>query len=222
MIDTQSIIQCVYDEKMIAILRGVREDWLLKVADTLYEGGIRMMECTFDHADSDCIRNNCRKIEMLTKHFGGLVHIGAGTVLKSEEVDATIDAGGTFMISPNVDTRVIGRTRELGAVSIPGALTPTEIVDAWNAGAHFVKIFPAGSFGPKYIKAIRAPLKHIPMLAVGGIECSEMKDYLAAGVCGFGMGTQLLPKEFVESLSYPRLALHVRAYVDAAKGLEYL
>ena len=222
MIDTQSIIQCVYDEKMIAILRGVREEWLLKVADTLYEGGIRMMECTFDHADPDCIRSNCKKIEMLAKHFDGLVHIGAGTVLKSEEVDATIDAGGKFIISPNVDTRVIGRTRELGAVSIPGALTPTEIVDAWNAGAHFVKIFPAGSFGAKYIKAVRAPLKHIPMLAVGGIERDEMKDYLAAGVCGFGMGSQLLPKKFVESQSYDRLRLHVQSFVEAAKGLVHL
>jgi len=219
MIDTQSIIRCVYDEKIIAILRGVREDWLLKVADALYEGGIRMMECTFDHADPDCIRNNCRQISMLARHFGGRIHVGAGSVLKAEEVDATIEAGGSFIISPNVGESVIRRTRELGAVSIPGALTPTEIDNAWEAGAHFVKIFPAGNFGVKYIKAIRAPLKHIPMLAVGGIERDDMSAYMKAGVCGFGLGTQLLPKEIVESMNYNMLAHRTRSFVGTAKGL---
>lgn len=217
MIDTKTVIQSVYEGKVVAILRGVREDKLIPIAEALYEGGIRMIECTFDHSREDCIEANCRMISMLAEHFAGRVHVGAGTVLTIEEVDATAAAGGEFIISPNVDEAVIKHTCEIGAVSMPGALTPTEIVNAWKAGAHFVKVFPAGDMGVSYMKSVRAPLKHIPMLAVGGVTPENIPEFTKAGACGFGVGSPLLPKDAVEKGDYEAIARRAAQFVEAAK-----
>ena len=217
MIDTEKVISSVYEGKVVAILRGVQEDKLIPIAEALYEGGIRMIECTFDHGREDCIEANCRMISRLVEHFEGRIHVGAGTVLTTEEVDATVAAGGEFIISPNVDEAVIRHTREIGAVSMPGAMTPTEIVNAWKAGAHFVKVFPAGDLGVSYMKSVRAPLKHIPMLAVGGIMPENIPDFIRAGVCGFGVGSPLLPKGAVETGDYKAITERARQFVEAAK-----
>ena len=218
MMDTEKIVKSIYEGKIVAILRGVPEEQLLPIAEALYEGGIRMIECTFDHLKEDCIAANCRMISLLAKHFEGSIHVGAGTVLTSEEVEATIRVGGEFIISPNVDEEVICRTRELGAVSMPGALTPTEIVKAWKAGAHFVKVFPAGELGASYMKSVRAPLKHIPMLAVGGITPENIPDFIRAGACGFGVGSPLLPKGAAEKGDYAAITERARQFVEAARG----
>jgi len=217
MIDVNNVIQSVYEGKVVAILRGVREDQLIPIAEALYAGGIRMIECTFDHSRADCIEANCRMISMLAEHFAGRMHVGAGTVLTAEEAEAAVRAGGEFIISPNVDEKVIARTRELGAVSMPGALTPTEIVNAWKAGAHFVKVFPAGDLGVSYMKSVRAPLRHIPMLAVGGITPENIPDFIKAGACGFGVGSPLLPSDAVEKGDYEAIARRAAQFVEAAK-----
>ena len=217
MIDTEKVISDIKEEKLIAIVRGMPEEKLIPVADALYEGGIRLMECTFDHARPDCVAANYRMIAMLSARFAGRMTVGAGTVLTTEEVAATLSAGGEFVISPNVKEAVIRHTREAGAVSMPGALTPTEIVSAWEAGAHFVKLFPAGDMGPSYMKSVRAPLKHIPMLAVGGITPENIPDYLAAGAAGFGVGSPLFPKAAVETGDFVRIAARAEEFVRAVK-----
>ena len=217
MIDVEKVIQGIREGKVVAILRGMPEEKLIPIAEALYEGGIRMIECTFDHSRADCIEANCRMISALAKHFGERMQVGAGTVLTEEEVEATVQAGGAFIISPNVDEKVIKKTRKLGAVSMPGALTPTEIVAAWNAGAHFVKLFPAGDMGAAYMKSVRAPLKHIPMLAVGGITPENIPEFLAAGAVGFGVGSPLLPKAAIEAGDYQAITARARKFVEAAK-----
>ncbi len=199
MINKKAVIDMILERKLVAILRGLDEEKLLPVAQALYDGGVRAIECTFDHKRSDCIEFNCRMIKTLADHFGDTMYIGAGTVLTAEEAKAAVDAGAAFIISPNVDVSVIEETGRLGAVSMPGAMTPTEIVNAWNAGADLVKLFPAGELGAGYAKAVKAPLKHIPMLAVGSITPENIPDFLKAGICGFGVGSPILPKAAVES-----------------------
>ena len=217
MIDTAGVIERIKTGKIIAILRGIPEEKLGFIADALYEGGVRAIECTFDHRREDCVAANARMIEFLARHVRGSMDVGSGTALTVEEVHATVQAGGEFVISPNVNADVIRETARLGAVSIPGAMTPTEIVSAWEAGAHFVKLFPAGELGAGYVKAVRAPLSHIPMLAVGGVTPENIPDYVKAGIIGFGVGSPLLPKSDVEAGNWAAIAERARRFVEAAK-----
>ena len=215
MIQTERVREQIARGKLIAILRDMPADKLLPVADALYQGGVRLIECTFDHAKEDCVLRTRRAIEALVRHAGDDMLVGAGTVLTLEEVHATVEAGGTFIISPGADEEVIRETRKMGAVSIPGALTPTEIAAAWRAGAHFVKIFPAGNMGADYIKAIRAPLGHIPMMAVGGVTPESIPEYLCAGICGFCIGGPLLPKKEIEAGNYGAVTQRAREFFAA-------
>ena len=218
MIDTAAVIERIRAGRIIAILRGVPQEKLGFIADALYEGGVRAIECTFDHRREDCIAANAHMIEYLARHAEDRMVVGSGTALTVEEARVTVEAGGCFVISPNVNGNVIHEAVRLGAVSIPGAMTPTEIVAAWEAGAHFVKLFPAGNLGAGYIKAIRAPLSHIPMLAVGGVTPENMPDYLRAGICGFGIGSPLLPKADIEAGNYAAITERARRFMAAASG----
>ena len=217
MIDTQAVVERIRAHKLIAIVRGLPEEKLLRVADALYEGGVRAIECPFDHRRGDCVAYGASMIALLAGHAPADMDVGSGTVLTAEEARATVEAGGRFVISPNVSAEVIRETVRLGAVSMPGAMTPTEIVAAWEAGAHFVKLFPAGELGAGYVKAVRAPLAHIPMLAVGGVTPENMPDFLRVGVCGFGVGSPILPKAALESGDYKAIVVRARQFVEALK-----
>ena len=137
-----------------------------------------------------------------------------------QEVEASVEAGGQIVISPNVDVSVIAKTKALGAISMPGALTPTEIVTAYNAGADIVKLFPAGTLGVPYIKAVRGPLGYIPMSAVGGVRPETIADFLNVGVCGFGVGGELVKKEFVRSGDMNALTSRAWEFVHAIEQWE--
>ena len=186
------VLSRIRKEKLIAILRGVPMDRIDGVVSALVRGGVRVLEFTFDHDQPDCVNANAAKIRYTVEKFGDQVLVGCGTALPVEEVEAAHGAGACLVISPNVDEKVIRRARELDMVSMPGALTPTEVVAAYEMGADIVKLFPAGELGLGYIKAVRGPLKFIPMSAVGGVKPENVKDFLDAGVCGFGVGGQLV------------------------------
>ena len=213
--DTDRINAEISTHKIIAIMRNMPGDKLLAAADALYEGGIRVIECTFDHSRSDCIDAGAAAIGALAAHLDGRMVIGAGTVLTISEARAAVEAGARVIVSPNVNAAVITEARALGAVAIPGAMTPTEIAAAWEAGAHYVKLFPAGSLGVEYINAVRAPLSHIPLLAVGGIEPEHIRAYLAAGISGFGIGSPLLPKAAIEAGNFSEITKRARTFVEA-------
>mgnify|MGYP002530021773 CR=1 FL=1 len=211
----EQIIQKILDEKLIVIVRGLEKEKMIPLAEAMYEGGIRLIEVTFsangsipDEVTAECIRS-------IGEHFGGRMFVGAGTVLTPAQVGLTKAAGGSFIISPNVNEEVIKRTRELGMVSMPGALTPSEIENAHGYGADFVKVFPVSTLGPEYIKAVRAPLSHIRLLAVGGVDQHNLKDYLKAGVCGFGMASNIVDKKAVAEGNYAAITELARCYVEA-------
>ena len=216
MAERESIKQLIWETRLIVIARGMEPQRMLDAAEALYAGGVCLLECTFDHWREDCEQANCRLISALTERFSGRMRIGAGTVLTVREAEAAVDAGASFLISPGADEKVIVRTREMGAVSIPGALTPTEIVAAWQAGADFVKLFPVGALGPGYVKAVRAPLAHIPMLAVGGVTLENIPAFLKSGVSGFGIGGSILSGAATGDLN--SITETARAYVQAVQG----
>ena len=212
------VIKAVESEGLIVILRGIEDEKLIPLAEAMYEGGVRLIEVTYSADGRVSDERTAENIRRLVEHFGERMHIGAGTVLTERQVELTYEAGGTFIISPDVCPEVIGKTRELGLVSIPGALTPTEIQEAHKAGADFVKLFPVANMGPGYVKAVRAPLSHIKLLAVGGVDETNMKDYLAAGVSGFGISSSIVDKKALAEGDYAKVTALARKYVEVIKG----
>ena len=214
----EQVLARIQEEKLVAILRGVPMDRIDGVVGALVRGGVKVLEFTFDHAEPDCVKANAEKIRRTVEKFGDQVLVGCGTTLTVEEVEAAYNAGACLMISPNVDEAVIRRAKELNMVAMPGALTPTEIVAAYNMGADIVKLFPAGELGLGYIKAVRGPLKHIPMSAVGGVKPENVGEYLDAGVCGFGVGGPLVLAKAVKSGDDAAIEERAKAFTDAIKA----
>lgn len=213
----ERIISAVEKEKLIAIVRGVKKEQLLPLAEALYKGGIRLLEVTYSANGSVSDEETAENIKMLSDAFQGRMFIGAGTVIKESQVELTAKAGGKFIISPDTNVEVVKLTKKLGLVSMPGAFTPTEIQTAHNAGADFVKLFPAVNCGPDYFKAVSAPLSHVKLLAVGGIDCDNMADYLKVGVKGFGIGSNIINKKMLDSGDFEGLTKLAEKYVAAVQ-----
>lgn len=213
----KKIVEAIEENKIIAILRGIKDDELIPLAEAMYKGGIRLLEITFSANKPESDERTAENIRKLVSHFGDRMHIGAGTVLTEGQAELVKLAGGKFIISPDTNTAVIKRTRELGLVSIPGALTPTEIEAAHAAGADFVKLFPVSTFGPGYVKAVKAPLSHIKLLAVGGIDKGNMTEYLAAGISGFGIGSNITDKALIADKRFDEITALAKEYVSALR-----
>ena len=202
---------------IIAIIRGVEPDVCLRLAEAYYKGGINMVEVTFNQKAPQTWKDTARAIRAIKDRFSGDVKAGAGTVLTEEQLRMCEDAGGEYMITPNVNVPLIRRCVADGLMAMPGAMTPSEAVEAFEAGASYVKIFPAGVLGPGYIKAIKAPLSHIPFLAVGGIGPDNIADFIKAGCVGAGVGGNLTNKEWIQAGEWDKIADVARALVDNSR-----
>ena len=171
------VIEAISREKIIVIVRGVAREQIIPLAEALYRGGIRLLEITYDAKGIVTDEYTAESLKMLIEHFAGRgLYFGSGTVLSEEQVELTAGAGGAFVISPDVNEAVIRKTRELGLVSIPGALTPSEATAAHRAGADFVKLFPVTSLGVGYIKepfVIKNGYIDVPTKAGLGVELDE-------------------------------------------------
>ncbi len=207
-------IEQIEKSKVIVIVRGVAKENLIPLAEAMYQGGIRLVECTYDAKGAISDEEIASRIQMLAEHFEGKMLIGAGTVLTEKQVRLTAQAGGTFIISPDTDAAVIACTKECGLVSIPGALTPTEVAGAVKAGADFVKVFPVDVFGPNYIKTLKAPLSNGRLLAVNGITAENMGTYLEAGACGVGVGSGIVNKKMIEEGDFAGITALAKKYTQ--------
>lgn len=213
----KQIMETLTEGRIIAIVRGISSEKICALAQALFAGGIHMMEVTFDQTRPDSWQDTCRAIELIGREFQGKILPGAGTVLIREQVMLARDAGAKYIISPDVNEEVIRETKRLNLASFPGAMTPTEIAAAWRYGADAVKVFPAGKLGPDYIKAIRAPLKQIPLLAVGGVSEKNAGDFIRAGCLGVGVGGLLVDAERVRRGEMDAITELAREYGRAVK-----
>ena len=207
-----SVIELIKRKKLIAIIRGVESENLIPLCEALYDGGVRLAEITFS-SDGLGDERVARDIRLIAEHFSGRLTVGAGTVVTEKHVLFTREAGGSFIISPNVSEDVIRATNNAGLVSIPGALTPTEICNAYSFGADFVKLFPVGNLGSGYIKAIKAPLSHIPLLAVGGVDLNNLAEYLNVGISGVGIGSSIVRTDFIKRKDFSSILRLASEYV---------
>ena len=212
-----AIKNTIKENKLIAIVRGVEPETCVRIAQALYDGGFRLMEITYDQKHPETWESTAQTIGAVAEAFAGRMYIGAGTVTCPELVELTHKYGGRFIISPDMNEAVITRTCELGMVSIPGALTPTEITSAHRAGADFVKLFPAGVFGASYIKAVKAPISHIDLLVVGGVNENNVASFLSAGAIGAGIGGNLVNAAWVKAGQYEKITETARLLVDSVK-----
>lgn len=212
-----NIIKSILNEKIIVIVRGLEKDSILDFAQAVYDGGIRLLEVTYNASNPDDDVKTAEMIKLLSEKFCGKMYIGAGTVLTEKQVELTKESGGAFIIQPDTNPCVIKKTKELGLVSISGALTPTEIQIAHTAGADFVKLFPITNMGPQYVKAVMAPLSHVKFLAVGGINENNISEYLGLGVCGFGIGSDIVDKNAIKIGNFEKIKNLAENYVSLVK-----
>jgi 2-dehydro-3-deoxyphosphogluconate aldolase/(4S)-4-hydroxy-2-oxoglutarate aldolase len=213
----KEIISAIEQNKIIVIVRGQYGEKLLGLAKALYDGGIRLLEVTFDQSDADNLTKTPEAIRLVGESLPGMM-VGAGTVMTREQVDAALSGGAKYIISPNTDEEVIRYTTAKGLVSIPGAMTPSEIAAAHKYGADFVKVFPVCDLGVAYIKNIRAPLSHIRLVATAGVNEQNFADFLNAGMAGAGISGRLTDKKLVAEGNFAELTRRAEAFVKIAKG----
>lgn len=205
----------IYQNKVIAISRGIHADRIVETAQAISRGGIKLFEVTFVRDPHDGIKETLLSLKKLSSALGNDITIGAGTVLTTDEVHMAADSGAAFIISPDTNTQVIEETKKLGLVSIPGAMTPTEIVRAYDAGADFVKVFPASVLGVDYIRAVKGPLRHIPLIGVGGINKDNAVAFLSAGAAALGIGGSLVDSKAILSGDFRLLTERAQSIIKA-------
>ncbi|WP_339149875.1 MULTISPECIES: bifunctional 4-hydroxy-2-oxoglutarate aldolase/2-dehydro-3-deoxy-phosphogluconate aldolase [unclassified Sutcliffiella] len=180
-----SLVKEIQDIGVVAVIRGADESNILTIAKSLQAGGVTALEITMETP---------KVLSLIEKVASEMpdVMVGAGTVLDPETARAAIMAGSKFIFSPTVNIETIRMTKRYGAVSIPGAMTPTEILTAYEHGADMIKVFPANIVGPGYFKDIHGPLPHIPLMATGGISLDNVGDFIRAGAVAVGAGSTLI------------------------------
>lgn len=191
--DTLNIIK---ETKLIAILRNANPDDVLPIVRTLYKAGVRAIEVTMNSPKA------LESIDLIANEMKGKVVVGAGTVLDAESARLAILSGATFILSPTVNKETIRMTKKYGVVSIPGALTPTEILEAYEYGGDIIKVFPTTTMGLSYIKDLQGPLPHIPLLPTGGVDLNNVADFIKAGAVGVGLGSALVNTKVETSDAY--------------------
>ncbi len=204
----EKVVSFIEMNKIIAICRGIYGEDLLKLVSALKKGGVKLVEVTFDQGDESSLDKTSKAIKELVHNFGEKVIIGAGTVITLEQVYVAREAGAKYIISPNVNKEIIKASNKLNLVTIPGAMTPTEIIKAHLAGADFVKLFPAGTLGIRYAKDILGPINNVRFIATAGITSENLGEFLSLGFAGVGISNYLTNKELVKKGDFETLTKH--------------
>jgi|SRR5690625_217182 len=203
-----SLLDDIKRNKIVAVIRKADEQNIVPILEALVAGGITSVEITAETPNVE------RVIEKAVKNMGDQINIGAGTVLDAETARQVIMSGATFIVSPTLNTDTLALTNRYNVLNIPGVLTPTEILTAYEHGAQMVKVFPADAFGPNYIKNILGPLPYVQAMVTGGITLDNMNDYLSQGCMAVGIGSHLVNvKELNTAEDYERLTETAKQYV---------
>jgi 2-dehydro-3-deoxyphosphogluconate aldolase / (4S)-4-hydroxy-2-oxoglutarate aldolase len=206
------VLKRIEEIGVIPVVRAASADEAVAVADAIGEGGIPVLEITMT------VPGALTVISELSKRYGDQVLVGAGTVLDPETADSCIKAGAQFVVSPALNFRTIELCNQEGIAIFPGSLTPTEVLNAWQAGAAAVKVFPCSAVGgPKYLRALKAPLPQIRLVPTGGVSLTTAKDFIAAGAWALGVGADLVNTEAIRSGDRGSVITAARQYVEAVR-----
>ena len=214
MSDRGKIVSGIEAEGLVAIVRVPRPEWTLPLAKALVAGGVRVVELTMS------IPNALEAVRTLDRELGDEILLGVGTVIDDDTCRAAIDAGAKYIVSPVTKPSLVATAHELDRPVMLGAYTPTEAQAAYEAGSDFIKIFPADTLGPGYIKSLLAPLPHLKIIPTGGVNLDTMDAFLAAGSVALGTGSALLKKEIIAGENWDELERLARRYADKFAGLK--
>jgi len=206
------IIKQIKDTGVIPVVRATSADEAMRAIEAIREGGISVFEITMTVPGAVAL------IERVLKRYGNEVLVGAGTVLDAEAAQACISSGAQFVVSPSLNLEMIEYCRGRDVAVMPGALTPTEVVQAWKAGADFVKVFPAGAVGgASYIKALKAPLPQIELVPTGGVSLTTAGDFIRAGAAALGVGTDLVDLKAIREGNAQLITERAKQFIELVR-----
>lgn len=205
----RGIVERIHESGVIAIMRANSSEQLLAAAEAVLAGGVNAIEVTLTTPGALAV------IEQAVKRFGDAVLFGAGTVLDPESARAAISAGAKFIVAPTTKLETIALCRRYSIPAMPGAYTPTEILTAWEAGAEVVKVFPADTLGPQFIKAVKAPLPQVRLCPTGGVTVANAGDFIRAGADVVGVGGELINNKLLEAQDFAEIAARARQFREA-------
>ncbi len=214
-INGKAVIKRIGELGVMLVVRCETEEEAVNGIRAVVEGGIKTVEVTFTVPGAPGV------IRRVKHDLGDSVLLGAGTVLTPEEAEDAVDAGALFLVAPHTDEKVIGSAKRLGVPIIPGAFTATEVVRAWDMGADAVKIFPASLGGPGYIRALKMPLPHVPLVPTGGVDERTVGDFFQAGAFAVGAGGALFDRKRLHAKDYAgmtEIAKRFSVALRAARG----
>lgn len=205
----ETVLSFIRDVGIVPVVRTSSAESAIRSVEAIYEGGIRAAEITMT------VPGAIRALEAVADRFGDKIVLGAGTVLDPESARISMLAGAEFFVTPSLKLATIEMVKRYGKVIMPGALTPTEVLTAWEAGADIVKIFPCGNVGgPKYIRALKAPFPQIEMIPTGGVNLETAGEFLKAGACAVAVGAELVDAKTIKEGRYEVFTERARKFLE--------
>ena len=207
---SHNVLAAIVRSGVVPIIRADSSESAVRACEAIHRGGIRAVEITMT------VPGAIRALERVADQFGEAIILGAGTVLDPETARACMLAGARFLVTPALNLKTIEIAKRYSVPIMPGALTPTEILTAWEAGADAVKVFPCGALGgAKYIKAVKAPLPQVEMVPTGGVNLETLPDFLRAGACAVGVGAEMVDAASLRSGNFAIFEERAKLYLDA-------
>lgn len=210
--DKQTVLEKIKELGLVSVIRGPSADLTIKMVEALVEGGVLAIEITYSTPNAEDV------VSKLAKHFGDRIVLGMGTLTKPTQVASALAAGANFLVSPVCEPTLVKAMTSSGAATMVGALTPTEVFSAYEAGSDVVKVFPGSLTGPSYIKALHGPFPYIPMMPTGGVSAENVADWFAAGVVAVGAGSELCPPKLAQEGKFSEISIRAKNFAQAVQN----
>jgi 2-dehydro-3-deoxyphosphogluconate aldolase / (4S)-4-hydroxy-2-oxoglutarate aldolase len=209
--DKQNTLDLLKAAGVIAVIRGPSQELTLKMVDALVKGGVKGIEITYSTP------NAAEVVKALAKTFGNQIVLGMGTLTREDQVEEAKNAGATFLVSPMCEPTLCKEMAASGLPCMMGAVTPTEVFQAYSLGSDVVKLFPGSLVGPSYVKALKGPFPNIPLMPTGGVSASNVGEWFKAGVFGVGAGSELCPPNLAKEGKFDEIIKIARQFVKAVE-----
>jgi 2-dehydro-3-deoxyphosphogluconate aldolase/(4S)-4-hydroxy-2-oxoglutarate aldolase len=197
---------------LLAVIRGPSPELTVLMVEALMNGGVKGIEITYSTPNAEEV------VKTLAKKFGDSIVLGMGTLTKPEQAESAKAAGASFLVSPICETKLVKAMIETGLLTMAGALTPTEVFQAYNVGADVIKIFPGSLGGPAYIKALKGPFPYIPMMPTGGVNAGNIAEWFSTGVVAVGAGSELCPPQLAKDGKFDEISKRASEFVQVVKS----